>query len=135
MTKLHAELIAVADYAMNAEDKKLSVIGIFDKIFVKSVPSHHPRFSFVVTVSGDPRSHEDMKMKVMAPSGKEAFSADVHVVLGENGKANLISNFEGFPLTEIGRYAFALEKDKKNVASYELDVIQVKEEEGKRVAN
>lgn len=135
MNKLHAELIAVADYAMNAEDKKLSVIGIFDKIFVKSLPSHHPRFSFIVTVSGDPLSHEDMKMKIISPTGKDAFSADVHVVLGENGKANLISNFEGFPITEVGRYTFALEKNGKSVASYDLDVIQVKEDEGKRVAN
>src|SRR5258708_20428899 len=98
MAKLHAELIALADYAMNAEDKKLSVIGIFDKVFVKALPSHHPRMSFVVTVAGEPRLREEMKMKVLSPSKKEAFTADVNVVLGENGKANLISNFEGFPL-------------------------------------
>ena|SRR5258708_4850176 len=135
MAKLHAELIALADYAMNAEDKKLSVIGIFDKVFVKALPSHHPRMSFVVTVAGEPRLREEMKMKVLSPSKKEAFTADVNVVLGENGKANLISNFEGFPFAESGTYTFLLEKSGKEVASYNLDVIQVKEDEGTRVAN
>ena len=34
MAKIKAELVALADYAMTGEDKKLSVIGIFDKLFV-----------------------------------------------------------------------------------------------------
>lgn len=133
--KLHAQLVALADYAMNAEDKKLSVIGIFDKVFVKSLPAHHPRLSFVVTVVGEPRQQESMQMKVISPSKKEAFTADVNVTLGENGKANLISNFEGFPFAEGGAYTFLLEQNGKDVASYTLDVILVKEEQKGRVAN
>lgn len=135
MAKLHAELIALADYAMNAEDKKLSVIGIFDKVFVRSVPTNHPRIAFVVTLAGASAGQENLTLRIMTPSKKEAFKADVKVNFGENGKANLISNFEGFPFQEIGTYRFLLEKDGKDLVSYDLDVIQVKEQDSKRVAN
>lgn len=135
MHKLHAELVAIADYAMNSEDKKLSVIGIFDKVFVKSVPANHPRLAFVVTLNGEPRETLTLKMTITSPAGKNIFTADVNVNLGENGKANIISNFEGFPLQEIGEHTFSLEKDGKAIASYLLDVIQVKEQEGRRVSN
>jgi hypothetical protein len=135
MTKLHTELIALADYAMNGEDKKLSVIGIFDRIFVKSLPATHPRMSLVVTIVGEAREEEELRLTLVSPLGKELFNADVKVALGENGKANLISNFEGFPFQEAGRYEFRLEKQGKAVASYPLDVILVKEQNASKAIN
>ncbi len=133
--KLHAELIALADYAMTGEDKKLSVIGIFDKLFVRNLPSNHARMSFVVTFVGEPRTEETLKLKIQSPAGKEDFSADVKVAFGENGRFNFISNFEGFPFNEVGTYSFVFEQDGKEVVNYGLDVIVVNDEQGRKVAN
>jgi hypothetical protein len=134
-THIRAELVALADYAMTGEDKKLSVIGIFDKLFIRQLPGNHARMSFVVTFVGASNTEDDVKLKIIAPSGKEDFAADVKLSFGENGKFNFVSNFEGFPFNEIGTYRFVFEDGKTEIVSYELDVIQVKDETGKKVAN
>ncbi len=134
MSKLKVELIALADYALTAEDKKLSVIGIFDKVFVKQVPASHPRLSFVITISGERGSEEKLVMRVVTPSKKDVFKTEPNIRLGDNGKANMVSNFEGFPFQEVGVYRFVLEKQGKELASYPLEVIMVKEDQSK-VAN
>lgn len=133
MSKLKVELMALADYALTAEDKKLSVMGIFDKVFVKQVPASHPRLSFVVTISGEVGSEEKLTLRVVAPSDKDVFKAETSIRLGENGKANMISNFEGFPLTEVGIYRFLVEKQGKEVGGYNLEVILVKDNKAKGV--
>lgn len=127
MSNLKVELIALADYALTAEDKKLSVMGIFDKIFLKAVPASHPRMSFVVTISGTAHSEETITMRIISPSKKEIFKADAKIRLGDNGKANMVSNFEGLPLSEAGVYKFVLDKKGKEFASHELTVLLVKD--------
>ncbi len=135
MAKITTELVALADYAMTGEDKKLSVIGIFDKLFVRQLPSNHARMSFVVTFVGEARATEDVKLKIVTPSGKEDFTADVKLAFGENGKFNFVSNFEGFPIQEVGAYTLVFEQGKSKIVSYTLDVIQVKDDSGSKVAN
>ncbi len=136
MSKISTELIALADYAMTGEDKKLSVVGIFDKLFVRSLPSNHARMSFVVTFLGEANTSEDVKLKVMSPSGKEDFGADVKLSFGENGKFNFVSNFEGFPINETGAYHLVFEQGKTEIVSYKLEVIQVKDDSStKKIAN
>ncbi|MBP9700360.1 hypothetical protein KBD71_03700 [Candidatus Woesebacteria bacterium] len=127
-SSIRAELVALADYAMTAEDKKLSVIGIFDKLFVRSFPSSHARMSFVVTFVGEAGKEEKLKLKIVSPADKEDFNADVNINFGDNGRFNFISNFEGFPFNEAGTYRFIFELDGKEIVSYGLDVILVKEE-------
>lgn len=133
--KLQAELVAIADHAMTGEDKKISIIGIFDKLFVRTLPTTHARMSFVVTFSGEPRTTEDLVLRVVNPSGKDEFKADVKINFGENGKFNFISNFEGFPFNDTGSYTFVFDHNGEEVVSYTLDVIQVKDENTPRVAN
>lgn len=135
MAKIKTELVALADYAMTGEDKKLSVIGIFDKVFVRALPSNHARMSFVVTFVGESNTTEDVKLRIETPSGKEAFTADVKLSFGENGKFNFVSNFEGFPIEEAGTYVFSFVEGKSEIVSFNLDIIQVKDETGKKVAN
>jgi hypothetical protein len=133
-TKITSELIAFADYAMMADDKKLSVIGIFDKVFVRTLPASQAKMAFVVVFVGEPQTEEKVTLKIMSPSKKEEFKAPVDLKFGENGKFNFVSNFEGFPFKEVGTHSFLFEKDDKTVVSHTLDVIMVKEDE-QRVAN
>lgn len=126
MSTIKTELVALADYAMTAEDEKLSVIGIFDKVFVRNLPTNHARLSFVVTFVGEPNTTEEVKLKIMSPSGKEAFVSDVKLNFGENGKFNFVSNFEGFPIKEAGAYQFGFVQGKIQLASYDLNAIEEK---------
>ena len=132
---LSTELVAIADYAMNADDKKLSIIGIFDKVFVRSFPAPQARLFFIVTFNGTPNEEHELTLKIISPSKKEEFSAKVLVKPGENGKFNFVSNFEGFPLQEAGSYSFVFEKQGKAIVNHSIDVVLLKEPDKKQVAN
>ncbi len=123
--KIHAELIAVADYASLSEDKKLSVMGIFDKMLVQELPATHSKLSFVAVLIGKPHQETHLKIKALSPSKKELFSADANIKFGENGKTNMVSNLEGFPFPEVGTYMFVIEENGESIAEYSLDVLQV----------
>lgn len=121
--KIQTELIVVADYAMLSDDKKLSVMGIFDKILVRELPASHPRMSFVTVLKGESFKEVDLKIKVLSPSQTELFAADAHIKFGENGKTNMVSNLEGFPFPEAGTYRFVITEGTKEIGEYVLDVI------------
>lgn len=136
MVVLKALMTAVADYAIQSDDHKLSIMGIFDRLILRSLPAHHSHMAFVAILQGEPRSYQDLMLKVISPEKKELFSAKVGVTLGENGKANFISNFDGFPFAQAGTYTIALEKLDKAVAQCALETILVKEPNQKnKVAN
>lgn len=128
MTKnsISTEVVALAEYAMTSEEKKLSIIGIFDRVFVRELPSSHARLSFIVTFAGMTDETKEVLLQVIKPSGAEAFHADVQLTFGPNGKFNFVSNFEGFPLEEAGQYVFRFLDGKKEIVSTTLDVILVK---------
>lgn len=134
-TAIRVQLAALADMVITSEDKKLSVIGIFDKMFVKTLPSVHPKMVFVVTLAGEPSKAQQLHLRIIPPSGKDEFAADVSFVFGENGKANLLSNFDMFPIKEAGTYEFRLEKQGTCIVSYPLEIILVHEDTARKVAN
>jgi len=133
--KIHAELIAIADYALLSEDKKLSVIGIFDKVLVQELPASHSKLSFVAVLKGEPHKESQLKIKAVSPSKTELFSANANIKFGENGKTNLVSNLEGFPFPEVGSYSFIIELDGSLIAEYALDVIQLNPPGVKKLAS
>ncbi len=128
MTKssISTELVVLADYALTSEEKKLSVMGIFDKVFVQKIPSSHARLSFVVTFVGKADTTQKVLLQVLKPSGQESFHTDVTLTFGSNGKFNFVSNFEGFPIEEAGQYVFRFMDGKKEIATTTLDAIVVR---------
>ncbi len=122
---IQPELIALADYAITSEDKKLSVMGIFDKIFVQQVPMNYPKLSFVAILRGKPHQEAQVKLRALSPANEELFSALANIKFGDNGKANMISNLEGFPFPEVGEYLFIIEQEGRILAEYPLEVMQL----------
>jgi len=126
MSKVSTELITLCDYALNSKDGKLSIMGIFDRIFVKQLPAKYPRFFIVVVLNGNSTSKHDLSLQLTSPTGKTILpKKEVSVGFGVNGKANLITDITNLTLPEIGEYKFALMELNSLVAKTSLFVNQL----------
>ncbi len=127
------QVLALADQVISADDGKKSIIGIFDKIFVRALPANHPRMVLFITLIGKVDDSDVVNLKFIAPSGAELDKKELKFQFGENGRANIIVNLEGFPIQEAGRYAMLIEHAGSELGSYAFDVIRVEEKSEQRL--
>ncbi|MCL4200064.1 hypothetical protein KJZ67_01835 [Patescibacteria group bacterium] len=101
------DLFTLCDYALFSQDNKLSVMGIFDRIFVRSLPLNHARMVVVASIIGEANSDCKVDLEFVAPNGEaieKIKPASMNIKLGTNGKGNVITEIVGFPLQEAGEY-------------------------------
>ena len=100
MSKLKSDLFVLCDYATVSREQKLSVIGIFDQFFVANVPTNWPKMFLVAVISGEPDHEYPITLKIIPPTKTQDNFPDkeLKVTLGNNGKANLITELVNFPL-------------------------------------
>ena len=122
------QTLAVADQVIEAKDGKKSLIGIFNQIFVKSVPATHSRMTLFATFVGESERSETVQITLESPSGKKIFDNTIKFKFGSNDKADVIINFEGMPLEEVGSYSLMVKLKEKVLGKYVIQVIQVKEQ-------
>src|SRR5690606_27609544 len=107
-----------ADFAMTSQEGKLSVIGIFDRMFVQQTPAHYARLFLVAIFSGEEGKEVTVAIKIKAPSEKEVFpSQPITLTLGNNGKANFILDVANLPLPEIGEYGIEVFEQEQMIAN------------------
>lgn len=87
---------------MISQDGKLSVIGIFDRIFVRSLPVQHPSMCFVVVAHGTPGSDHKITLVIIGPSGKKMNEIPMNIKTNTEGHFNVIATLNNLPITEQG---------------------------------
>jgi hypothetical protein len=60
--------LLLCDYALTAQDGKISAIGLFSQINVARLPAVHGRLFIVAVLEADPGTYE-LSLQVVAPSG------------------------------------------------------------------
>ncbi len=125
MSKLKSNLLATCDFALTSKEGKLSLIGIFDRIFVNQLPSKYSRFFIVVILQGEEGGQHQINLKITTPSGKDLLKTNpTDLTFSANGKANLITDIANLALDEVGEYKISLESKDKTIASSSLFVTQ-----------
>jgi hypothetical protein len=102
--KLHSLLLC--DYALTAQDGKISAIGVFSQINVMRMPATHGRCFIVALLEATPGTHE-LSIQVVAPSGKPALQQAPRLrieVPASATSANIVADLKGMRLEEIGRH-------------------------------
>ncbi|HEY8170554.1 MAG TPA: hypothetical protein VIH24_05590 [Candidatus Limnocylindria bacterium] len=102
--KLHTLLLC--DYALTAQDGKISAIGVFGQINVMRMPATHGRCFIVAILEATPGAHE-LTFQVVAPSGKPTLqqAPRLRIEVPPNAtSANIVADLKGMRLDEIGRY-------------------------------
>jgi hypothetical protein len=121
MTKL--ELLTICDYAAISQDNKLSIIGIFEQIYVSSFPSQHPQMFIVGIIKGEPGKVENLSLTIKNPEGTDAIpSQKININIGPNGKSNIIAGVGNLPLTAAGFYKITLGVEGKTIGEKEFSV-------------
>ena len=107
---ISVELLVLCDYALVSQENKLSVMGIFDQIFVEKIPAFHHKMFAVGIVKGDANMTYEVSLRIAAPDGKEILSSPkLSNKFGDSGRSNLILGLENLPLQLIGEYRVELE--------------------------
>lgn len=102
MKDLKLKRFETCDYALISQEGKLSVIGIFDRIFVQTLPAQHPSMAFVVVAEGAPKSDYKVKLLITGPAGNKIQEIPMNVKTNDAGYFNVIANLNNVPITEQG---------------------------------
>lgn len=112
---LHVDFAVLADYALIDQHGKLSVLGIFQHVWVEQFPAMHPRTHLVVRVRGKRTqigSHhlrirfvDDQQVELLGGEGSVQFGEPPAGVTEVEAGAILVFDV---PLPRPGHYAFEI---------------------------
>ena len=106
MADLTLHTLLLCDYALTAQDGKLSAVGVFSQINVARLPATHGRCFIVAILEASPGPHE-LTIQVVAPSGKPSLQQAPRLrieVPPTATSANIVAELKGMRIEEIGRH-------------------------------
>jgi hypothetical protein len=124
MAKLTTDIFVLCDQALVSQEQKLSIIGIFDQFFVTNLPTAWPKMYLVAVVRGTAGEEYSLTLKLTPPQkGENDFpDKDFNIKLGQNGKANVMTELVNFPLSIAGIHKVQLFHEKDLVGELEYRV-------------
>jgi hypothetical protein len=129
---MHLGLAVVCDHALIDQAGKLSVIGIFERIWVERFPAVHPRLHLVLRLKGRRTEIGDHPVLIVLndPEGNQVLRGDGLVQIGEppagvtEVEAGAVLAFD-VPLERAGTYTFDISVDGEHQASVPVSVSQM----------
>jgi hypothetical protein len=106
MADLQLHTLLLCDYALTAQDGKISAIGVFSQINVSRMPATHGRCFIVAILEATPGSHE-LSFQVVGPTGTPVLqqAPKLRIEVPPNATtANIVADLKGMRLNEIGRH-------------------------------
>lgn len=129
---MNVQLALVCDHAIIDQHGKLSVLGIFDRIWVERFPAIHPRLHLVLRLKGRRTEVGDhtVLIQLVDEVGREILRGEGNVQIGEppagilDIEAAAVLAFD-VPLEKAGIYTFEIAVDGAHVASVPITVAQM----------
>src|ERR687896_1166124 len=106
MPDLQLHTLLLCDYALTAQDGKISAVGVFSQINVARLPAMHGRCFIVAILEASPGPHE-LTIQVVSPTGRPTLqqAPRLRIEVPPNAStANIVAELKGMRLEEIGRY-------------------------------
>jgi hypothetical protein len=127
-----ASFAVACDYALIDQHGKLSVLGIFERIWVERFPAVHPRLHLVLRLKGRRTEigEHPIVIRLVDDGGREVLRGDGAVQIGEppagvlEVEAGAVLAFD-VPLERPGIYTFEIAVDGNLQATVPITVTQV----------
>ena len=106
MADLELHTLLLCDYALTAQDGKISAIGVFSQINVARMPTTHGRCFIVAILEAASGTHE-LTFQVISPSGQPTLqqAPRLRIEVPPNAStANIVADLKGMRIAEIGRH-------------------------------
>jgi hypothetical protein len=106
MADLELHTLLLCDYALTAQDGKISAIGVFSQINIARLPATHGRCFIVAILEATPGAHE-LTFQVISPTGKPTLqqAPRLRIEVPPNATtANIVADLKGMRIEEIGRH-------------------------------
>jgi hypothetical protein len=120
--ELHSLLLC--DYALTAQDGKISAIGVFSQINVARLPTVHGRCFIVAILEADPGQHQ-VGLQVVAPDGRPVLERppQIQIQVPPNATtANLVADLKGMRIEQLGRYRIEMRAGDRVLGSTPFNV-------------
>ena len=124
MADVQLHTLLLCDYALTAQDGKISAIGIFSQITVARLPTVHGRFFIVAVLEADPGTHQ-LTMQVVSPSGQPMLARPPNLRLEvppNTTTANIVADVKGFQVRDLGRHRIELRAGDRVLGSSPFNV-------------
>lgn len=128
MNKPKIELLALCNYASFNNVGSMSVIDIFDEIYVDTFPASFPRCFLALVLSHDePDITIALKIQITLENVAEmTLEKEVSVTTGPNSKGNFLLEMVNLNLIEAGVYTIKVLHEDKEIGSINFSVLQNK---------
>jgi hypothetical protein len=110
MADLALHTLLLCDYALTAQDGKISAIGVFSQINVARLPATHGR-CFIVAILEATSGPHDLSIQVVSPSDTPSLerAPRLRIEVPPNATtANIVAELKGMRLAELGRHRIEL---------------------------
>jgi hypothetical protein len=129
---VHVDFAVVADYALVDQSGKLSVLGIFQHIWVQQFPAMHPRLHLVLRLKGKRTEvgEHAVQIRLLDEQGSESLGGSGNVTFAEPPagiteiEAGAILVFD-VPFPHAGAYRFEITIDGEEKAAVPVTVSQL----------
>jgi hypothetical protein len=104
--RIDLRTLLLCDYALTAQDGKISAVGIFSQINVARLPAVHGRCYIVAMLEAEPGAHE-VTFGLVAPSGRNTLERPPRLrieVPATATTANILAELRGLRVEEVGRH-------------------------------
>ena len=105
------EWALLCDYTFRDVGQKVCLIGIFDRIFAKSVPATHHQAALVFRLTGTPNEKVAFKLEIVRPTNAVIGTVGGEATIGDNGTADVNVNIGGLLLPDWGTYSINVHVD------------------------
>lgn len=129
---MHLDFAVVADYALVDQGGKISVLGIFQHIWVQQFPAMHPRLHLVLRLKGRRteigehpvriRLLDDQGIEILGGNGTVTFAEPPAGVTEIEAAAILVFDV---PFQHPGEYRFEIAIDGEQKASVPITLSQI----------
>ena len=124
MADLQLHTLLLCDYALTAQDGKISAVGVFSQINVARLPATHGRCFIVAILEANPGPHE-LSIQVVSPSGRDTLTQAPRLrieVPPSATTANIVADLKGMKLEEIGRHRIEVRSEGRQLGSAPFNV-------------